>query len=247
MNINRTLSQILMIVTLTSNSPALAYDGIPRDLRSPSKSQIEDFDSGLGAVSPNDVRPLFPLAPNLIKHFEGWEPAPYDDPSGYCTIGFGHLIKKSKCANIDLRKYSIPLTQNEGNALLESDTRTARTAVQHLVRTELKNHEFGALSAFVYNIGKSNFANSTLLKLVNGGHINAASKEFRKWVVSKRKVLPGLVARRGCEAALFQNLLKPDAAGDFVRADCDQLGVAPEAGTLIDIDTGEIVQDEEVK
>ena len=240
-------AQITVQVLLAASMPVSAQDDISRALRTPSQSQIEDFAAGLGVTIPNGLRPLFPLAPNLIMAFEGWEPSPYDDPSGYCTVGYGHLLKKSKCSSIDLTKYSKPLTRKEGEELLESDTRTARAAVQRLVKTELENYQFGALSSFVYNVGKEAFANSTLLRLVNERYFDAASKEFGKWIVSKRKVLPGLVARRSCEAALFNDQVTPNAAGEFVRSDCDKLGVAPDTGTLIDIETGQAVQAEEAQ
>lgn len=241
------IAQTAVQLLFAASMPVSAQDDISRALRTPSQSQIEDFTAGLGATAPNNARPLFPLAPNLIMAFEGWEPSPYDDPSSYCTVGYGHLLKKSKCASIDLTSYSKPLTRKEGEELLESDTRTARTAVQRLVKTELKDYEFGALSSFVYNVGKGNFANSTLLKLVNERYFDAASKEFGKWIVSNKKVLPGLVARRSCEAALFKDQVKPNAAGEFVRSDCDELGAAPNTGTLIDIETGQVVQAEEVR
>lgn len=240
-------SQIVVPLLVVASMTARAEDELPRALRTPSKSQIEDFAAGLGVTVPNDVRPLVPLAPNLIMAFEGWEPSPYDDPSGYCTVGYGHLLQKSRCASIDLTKYSKPLTEKEGEELLESDTRTARAAVQRLVKVELKDYQFGALSSFVYNVGKDNFFNSTLLKLLNEGYFDAASKEFGKWIVSNKQVLPGLVARRSCEAALFKDQVKPNAAGQFVRSDCDKLGAAPGAGTLIDVETGQTVQAGEEK
>ena len=58
----------------------------------PSQSQIEDLAGGLGITVPSGIRPIVPLAPELIMAFEGWRPSPYDDPSGYCTVGFGHLL-----------------------------------------------------------------------------------------------------------------------------------------------------------
>lgn len=211
----------------------------------PSQSQIEDLAGGLGITVPSGIRPIVPLAPELIMAFEGWRPSPYDDPSGYCTVGFGHLLKKAECSSLDLSGYARPLTKREGATLLEADTRTARSAAQRLVRKELKDHEFGAISAFIFNIGKGNFAESTLLALINDGQFEAASKEFGKWVVSKGKVLPGLVARRACEAAMFRDFVKANSAGEFVRNDCESLGAAPGSGTLIDVDTGQEVQTSE--
>ncbi|MCR5867729.1 lysozyme [Aquincola sp. J276] len=231
----------------TSLTAAQSQIDLPRSQRVPAGSLIEDLAGGLGATLPSGVRPLVPLAPELIMAFEGWEPSPYDDPSGYCTIGFGRLIKKSKCAEIDLSAYPRPLTSKEGAEFLEEDTRTARSAVQRLVKRDLSDHQFGALTSFVFNVGKDQFAKSTLLLLVNNGYFDAAAKEFGKWILSRKKVLPGLIARRSCEAALFRNLLKPNTAGEFVRSTCDQLGIAPTSGTLIDIATGEEVQASDLK
>ena len=216
-----------------------AQNGVLRDLRTPSRSLIEDFDAGLGATRPNSARPLKPLAPELIMDFEGWEPSPYDDPSGYCTVGFGHLIKKSKCADLELSDYSTPLTKTQGQVLLEVDTLTARAAVQRLVTRKLEDHEFGALASFVFNVGKQNFADSTMRKLLNQGLDVAAAKEFDRWIVSDNKVLPGLIARRACEAALFRNRLKGNTGGHFVRLECAALGAAQTSETLIDITTGQ--------
>lgn len=240
-----------LIGTLLAFGTALATGQTQPDLqrlqRIPAGSLIEDLADGLGATLPGGARPLVPLAPELIMSFEGWEPSPYDDPSGYCTVGFGRLIKKSRCATIDLSAYQRPLTPKEGAEYLEQDTRTARSAVQRLVKVELADHQFGALSAFVFNVGKDQFAKSTLLQLVNGGYFDAAAKEFGKWILSNKKVLPGLIARRSCEASLFRNLLKPNATGEFVRSACDQLGIAPASGSLIDISTGEEVQASDIK
>ena len=239
----RVLIVVLCALVSTTMIDAKAQHGIPRDQRLPSRSLIEDFNAGLGATNSRVARPLLPLAPNLIMDFEGWEPSPYDDPSGYCTVGYGHLLKKDKCVTLDLSGYSKPLTKAQGESLMEGDTRTARIAVQTHVTRELLDYQFGALSSFAFNVGKENFAGSTLRSLVNDGYYDAAAKEFQRWIYSKGKVLPGLVTRRACEAMLFKNQLLGDKAGHFIRAECETLGAAPATGTLIDIDTGQEVPD----
>lgn len=218
-----------------------ADDYLPRELRVLSQSQVEDIGIGFGATPPNQARPLFPLAPNLIMAFEGWEPRPYDDPSGYCTVGYGHLIEKKECSLVSLARFSKQLSKKDGEKLLEEDTRTARAAIQRLVKRELRDHEFGALTSFVFNVGKGNFSKSVLLKLLNGNQDEAAAREFGRWIVSNKKVLPGLAARRSCERALFKNQLK-GKAGEFVRAECDTLGATFDSSMLIDIATGQEVQ-----
>jgi lysozyme len=57
---------------------------------------------------------------NLVKEFEGYEPYPYLDPSGYETVGYGHLCQQSGCTEVP---YSFPLSESEAAALLQSDMR----------------------------------------------------------------------------------------------------------------------------
>jgi lysozyme len=233
---------VLLIVSLSSVVACGARAQVSDETRTPSMSQIEDFSIGLGAATPRGARPLVPLAPELIMHFEGWSARPYDDPSGYCTVGFGHLIEKKQCAELDLSKFPRPLSLAEGSVLLEADTLSARAAIQNLVKINLNDHEFGAIASFVFNVGKGNFAGSTMLKLLNDGHRQAAAREFARWIVSNGKVLSGLAIRRNCEAALFQGRLKGDNKR-FVRSECSSLGAAPAAGTLIEIETGKQLQE----
>jgi lysozyme len=241
------LSAFLAAVLITHLTSAPGQNELPREQRAPSGSLIEDLAGSLGMAPPSGVRPLKPLAPDLIMAFEGWEPSAYDDPSGYCTIGFGHLIKKAQCATLDLSGFRQPLARQSGAELLQSDTRTARVAIQEMVRVDLKDHEFGALTAFVFNVGKSNFAKSNLLKLLNSGAAEVAANEFGKWVVSNKKVLPGLVARRACEAAMFKGYVTSNADGQFSRASCETLGAAPSSSTLIDVVTGQKVSPGELQ
>src|SRR5438105_3401606 len=64
--------------------------------RVPSELQIEELNGKLpGAAGGGLVpKPIIQLALDLIKAYEGWSPWAYDDPAKYCTIGYGHLIKK---------------------------------------------------------------------------------------------------------------------------------------------------------
>lgn len=205
-----------------------------------SRSQVEDLKASLGATSGQDARPLKKLALTLIMHFEGWEAKPYDDPAGYCTIGYGHLIALKKCANTELGRFAHGVSKFDGEALLEQDTRSARFVINELVTRRLSDRQFGALTAFTFNVGKKNFANSTLLKLVNKGDDELAAAEFSRWIKADGKILKGLEERRACEAALYLERLKGDADGRFQRSECSKgLGATPVTGSLIDIDRGE--------
>lgn len=207
--------------------------------RVPSRSQIEDLEAAFGVAPIQEARPINKITIELIKSFEGWSATAYNDPVGYCTIGYGHLIALSNCDRIDLKEFGRSLTRDAGEALLEKDTRSARLAVQELVAVELSSDQFGALVSFTFNVGKANFAKSSLLKLVNRSELELASAEFMRWIKADNKVLPGLVARRACEQILFQEALKLNNQGQFDRASCSSLGIAPDTSFLVDINAGE--------
>jgi lysozyme len=200
---------------------------------------IEELAPGFGAAPTTGVRPIQPLALDLIKHFEGWFPEVYDDPVGYCTVGYGHLLAFSPCSSIDTSAFSGGLTLEKGEDLLEADTSGARYAVQRLVTADLNDEQFGALTSFVFNLGRGNFSKSTLLRLINIGEYDRASSEFGRWVLAGGRVLPGLEIRRACERALFVGSLKYGPNGEFSRDNCMEFGAAPIAGELIDIYVGE--------
>ena len=235
---------------LSLATPALSdVKGAPDDV-TPSGYLIERLLSGetLGITPGDGARPVSSLGLSLIKHFEGWFASPYNDPVGYCTIGYGHLLGLKRCSAIDVnsymssRGYSIPLDGEDGERLLNSDTAGARRAVERLVTVPLSRDQFSALASFVFNLGEGNFRKSTLLRLLNGGRYDAASNEFPRWVRAGGRVLNGLVIRRACERTLFLGRLRPGADGEFSRDACETLGIAPSGTELLDIDviTGEI-------
>lgn len=204
-----------------------------------SQSQIEDFGQALGAAEASAARPVNRLTLEMIKDFEGWVPSAYNDPVGYCTIGYGHLIAMKRCEEVDLGDFRKTLTPADGETLLQRDTASARLAVQRWVTVDLTDDQFGALVSFVFNVGKVHFQRSTLLGILNAGNYKQAPAEMRRWVTAKGQVLTGLVQRRSCEAAQFRGDLKLTRDGRFDRGSCANLGIADGIGPLIDINTGE--------
>ncbi|KAH6916701.1 lysozyme [Coprinopsis sp. MPI-PUGE-AT-0042] len=140
-----------------------------------------------------------------IKVSEGFVPNVYKDPVGYPTVGYGHLCKSKGCSEVP---YSFPLSEAEGTALLKQDAKT----FQNCISTQLKDsvklnaNQYGALISWAYNVGCGNTASSNLIKRLNaGGNPNTvASEELPKWRLAGGVVLPGLVARRKREVALFK-------------------------------------------
>ena len=205
----------------------------------PSLIQVEHLRSPLGISGRSDAKAIIPLALDLLKNFENWQPAAYDDPVGYCTIGYGHLIALSRCEMLQLGRFAVPLTEPQGAALLGDDSHYASSAVQNLVTVPLTDEQFSALSSFVFNVGARNFEHSTLRLVLNQGDYNTAASEFGRWIRSRGRTLDGLKSRRACESLLFQGRLHYDANGRFNRAACVALGIAETSGPPIDIEIGE--------
>ena len=63
----------------------------------------------------------------FIGHFEGWKPAPYNDPTNNATIGFGHLIHMGPVSAHDKTEWGT-LSQADGIHLLQQDAALASKA-----------------------------------------------------------------------------------------------------------------------
>ncbi|WP_159086960.1 lysozyme [Loktanella sp. Alg231-35] len=201
--------------------------------------QAETLRGGLGAAPGNSSRVIVKSAIELIKQFEGWFASPYNDPVGYCTIGYGHLVALKLCSDSDLSGFDIPLTADAGQAILVDDTGLARHAVERFVSVDLTDAQFGALSSFVFNVGQGNFSSSTLLKRVNASDFDGAAAQFHRWTMSRGVRLKGLVIRRSCEAALFSGRDLLNAQGVFDQNRCTLLGAPGPVDDPIDIIAGE--------
>jgi lysozyme len=237
------MKQVLsLILTLVFPVLPMAQEVVPPRDRTVSQSQIEDLRQGvtLGAAEVAAARPLNQVSLVMIKEFEGWVPSAYDDPSGYCTIGYGHLIALDNCKDIDLGQFSSPLTISAGEELLLSDTASARLAIKNLIEVDLTDDQFGSLVSLVFNVGKANFHKSTLRKALNAGDYEQTAKQFRVWIKSNGRVLDGLVERRACEEKLFREFLQLNSGGGIRPPRCRAPGAADALpGPAVDIESGE--------
>lgn len=136
----------------------------------------------------------------LLKRFEGFRDTPYHCPSGRLTIGYGHVIR-------DGEHFTPPISQAQALSLLARDLESAAVVIEALVLAPLTDDQFAALASFVYNIGGSNFARSTLLKRLNQLDYTSAANELLRWkfgtVNGVKTLLGGLAARRRAERELF--------------------------------------------
>ncbi|MDA8327509.1 MAG: lysozyme [Betaproteobacteria bacterium] len=130
----------------------------------------------------------------LTERFEGCRLTAYPDTGGVWTIGYGHTYGVHE---------GMTCTQDQAQAWLIEDTRSATDAVNHLVSIPLKQSEFDALVDFVFNLGVGAFARSTMLKDINAGNLAAAALQFPLWDRDAGRVLAGLLHRRLAEDAEF--------------------------------------------
>ncbi len=134
----------------------------------------------------------------LIKNSEGFRADEYLDVAGKPTIGYGHLIKAGE-------DFSNGVTEEQATELLQQDVAWAEQTVNDNVQVPLTQNQFDALVDFTYNLGPKAFEDSTLLKLVNQGNMDAAADQFPLWVHAGGVVQPGLVTRRQAEQDLWNS------------------------------------------
>ena len=130
----------------------------------------------------------------ILKFFEGCKLTAYQDSVGVWTIGYGHTKGVYD---------GMTITQEEAEQMLLTELEEYEGYVEKYVTVPLTQNQFDALVVWVYNLGPTNFRNSTLLKELNSGNYTAAGKEITRWNKAGGKVLAGLVRRREAEAKLF--------------------------------------------
>jgi lysozyme len=145
-----------------------------------------------------------------IKHNEATGGVPvlkyYNDPLGYCTTGWGHLVNgKKACSPSQLNK---PISLDQANNDLANDVADVESVINDAVTVSLNQGQFDALADFIFNLGGANFRNSSMLQKLNCGVYGDIAKELLRWVHGHDKdgneiTVPGLVKRRNQEAALF--------------------------------------------
>jgi lysozyme len=133
---------------------------------------------------------------DLIKRAEGFRATVYLDPAGVSTVGYGHRL-------LPAESVEHAITEEQAATILINDVRNAEQAVGRLVHVPLTQGQFDALVDFTFNLGAVRLAQSTLLRFLNAGHIEAAANEIVKWDYADGHELGSLKARRLAEQKLF--------------------------------------------
>jgi lysozyme len=146
-----------------------------------------------------------PAGLTFIASFEGWVDHPYNDPSGFATIGYGHLLHRSPVTLEDRKRWGT-ITQARGLELLAQDVRAAEACVRLHARPPIQwGYRFDALVSFIFNLGCGPLTDSTNLR---AAVCNAARTGMPEAMLpydhSGGVVLPGLTRRRRAEAHLWE-------------------------------------------
>jgi lysozyme len=132
-----------------------------------------------------------------LKEFEGLRLKAYKCSGGKWTIGYGHTKGVKPGQVID--KY-------EASKLLAEDVEYfEKFLVEEPYAEDISQGQWDALVDFLFNLGIGNFQSSTLRKrILQDVNHEDIPNQFRRWVYSKGKVLPGLVKRREWEAQMYE-------------------------------------------
>lgn len=146
----------------------------------------------------------------LIKGFEGFAKvtspdtcAAYPDPATKAepiTIGYG-----STAVAIDQPvTLGMIISRTQATAFLNyAINKKFMPALRQAVTVPLTQNMIDACLSLMYNIGQTNFSNSTLVKKLNQQDYCAAANQFLVWNKAAGVVQPGLTRRRTSERSTF--------------------------------------------
>ena len=145
---------------------------------------------------------------DFIKKFEAFVPHPYHgaaDVPGLYTIGYGTIKYPPYYLGgkrVDLA--DAPITEAQATDFLLYEVNHKMVYIDPLLRDDLTDNQFAALSSFAYNCGEQALKSSTLLKKVNANpNDSSIPLEFYKWCHVEQEIVPGLVRRRHEESLLY--------------------------------------------
>ena len=130
---------------------------------------------------------------SFITEEEGKRNRMYRDSKGLPTIGVGHLIRPA-----EQHLMTATLSDKEVEDLLRSDLRWCSDAVERAIKVPLNQNQFDALYSLCFNIGETNFRQSTVVRKLNAGDYEGAADAILLW--NKPEVLK---KRRKRERELF--------------------------------------------
>ena len=134
----------------------------------------------------------------FLKKEEGERLVGYLDTRGVPTVGVGHT------GTVDGGPVYVGMviTASKSEQLLLQDLAWVEKCIMFRVTVSLNQNQYDALSCFIFNIGATQFARSSMLKLLNSGDYSGAANAMLDWKragTDKERLLP----RRQRERKLF--------------------------------------------
>ena len=116
------------------------------------------------------------------------------------TIGWGHTRTA---------RQGMVITVAQAEALLRDDLAWVEDTIDALVKVPITQNQRDALGSLIFNIGRTSFSKSTVLRKLNAGDYRGAADAFLMWnkqrdrKTGQMNVLRGLTKRREQERAMF--------------------------------------------
>lgn len=143
----------------------------------------------------------------LIKSFEGCKLCAYQDQGGVWSIGYGQTGP--------FVTEGLTIQQDQADAWLHQSVDTVAAGLSRMIKMVLNQNEFDALCAWAYNVGLGNASSSSVIALVNQGHLELVPSHLAQWnkiTVNGQKVADaGLTRRRAAEIALYNTPMQGTA------------------------------------
>ena len=79
-----------------------------------------------------EIRKVYDRGIELTRQSEGFRGRLYNDAAGYCTIGYGHLIKLAACDGTESSEFRAGITVPRGTEILRGDMEKAEVGVMIL-------------------------------------------------------------------------------------------------------------------
>ena len=137
---------------------------------------------------------------NLLAELEGVVLNPYKDSVGIPTIGIGSTYYED---GTKVKMTDKAITKERAIQLAKNVVKSFEQQVNKSILLPMTQNQFDAMVLLCYNIGKSGFAGSSVVRNFNAGNLQKAADSFLLWNKAGGKVSKGLTNRRQKERNLF--------------------------------------------
>lgn len=126
----------------------------------------------------------------MILGYESCRLEPYRCSSNVLTDGVGNTF------DVVIGK---KITETQAASAFIENVRHFERGLENMIKVPVTAHVWDSIVSFTYNIGLTQFSESTLLKKLNGYDIDGACNEMQRWIYSNGVPLSGLIKRRAAE------------------------------------------------